>query len=149
MHLTTRLRYACRALTDLAAHSDDGPVHLSDIVERQGLSQSYLENLMVSLKRAGLVTTRRGRQGGYALSQPPEAIKLGQILTAVEGPLTLIDCLSDSSLCPHSDTCVTRDVWREMEEAMISILETRTLGELVRKYQEKEQRGTTKTGGPH
>lgn len=145
MQLSTRVRYACRALTDLAAHYGEGTILLRDIAERQGLSQSYLENLMVSLKAAGLVRTRRGRQGGYTLSRPPEEIKLGHIFTALEGPLTLIDCVSDPRLCPHSDTCVTRDVWREMEQAMTTILEMRTLGEMVRQTKKKEH---LRTGGP-
>lgn len=132
MQLSTRVRYACRALTDLASHYGEGAVLLRDIAERQGLSQSYLENLMVALKAAGLVRTKRGRQGGYTLSRSPEEIKLGHIFTALEGPLSLIDCVSDPRVCHRSDTCVTRDVWREMEEAMSAILEKWTLGEMVK-----------------
>ena len=89
---------------------------------------------MTSLKAAGLVTTWRGSQGGYALSRPLEEIKLGHIFATLQGPLSFIDCVSDPRLCPRSDTCVTGDI---MQQAMTTILETRTRGEIVPRIREE------------
>ena len=92
MKLTTKGRYGLRAVIDLAMYAKTEPVSLSDVAERQNISISYLEQLIAKLKKAGIVQSTRGAQGGYALAKEPEEISVGEILRALEGSLSPVDC---------------------------------------------------------
>ena len=137
MKLSTKGRYATRALLDLALHKDEGLILAKDISERIGVSDSYLEQLFIPLKTAGLVRAVRGAHGGFTLAQSPPEIKLIQIIQAMEGSIAPTDCVDNSEVCPRSDLCVTRAVWAEMKSAMDQILENTTLQDLVDRHKEK------------
>jgi Rrf2 family protein len=97
MKLSTRGEYAARAMLDIAAHANEGPVKIREIAERQDIPLKYLENILLTLQRAGMLRSRRGPQGGYYLARPPEAISVGEVIRAMDGPLAPIHCVSVSA----------------------------------------------------
>jgi len=105
MKLSTKGRYGMRAMLDLAQHYDDGLVLVKDVARRQEVSERYLEHLFLSLKTAGLVKSVRGAHGGFTLARSPNKIKLMDIISVSEGPLALVDCVVDASVCPRSSKC--------------------------------------------
>jgi len=139
MKLSTKVRYGVRAMVDLALQSGDQPVLVQSIAERQAISKKYLENLLVSLKSAGLLRSLRGARGGYILAKPVNEITLEEIIIALEGPTHLLDCVGDPTACGRVEICSTRDFWKEMNERMNSLLRETTLADLVRKAREKEE----------
>lgn len=139
MTISTRGRYAARAMLDLALHRDDGKVLLKDIAARQEVSARYLEQVMIRLKAAGLVTSARGAQGGFALARPPKDIKLSDVIRAVEGSIAPVQCVDAPTECSRATSCVTRDVWVEMERAATAILESVTVQDLVERHREKQK----------
>ncbi|MFP4418019.1 MAG: RrF2 family transcriptional regulator [Chitinispirillaceae bacterium] len=133
MKLSTKCRYGARALVEIALHFGDTPAKRKDIAAIQGLSDSYLENILITLKTAGIIETVRGAKGGYILARLPERITLFDIVTALEGSLSLVDCLDKPDSCSKIDTCVTRDVWRRVQEAEEEVLRNTTLRDLMDK----------------
>jgi Rrf2 family cysteine metabolism transcriptional repressor len=137
MKISTKARYGTRALLDLALNSNRDVMQLKDIARRQTLSPSYLEHLFIPLIAAGLVKSTRGSRGGVALARPANEIRLREIVEALEGPLSLVDCLSGASECPRSGACATQDVWGELNAAIGNILENTTLADLVERQRRK------------
>ena len=126
MNLSTRVRYSARLMLELALNYGNGPMLLKEIAKRQDISLGYLEHLLPPLKTAGLVNSTRGARGGYSLSKKPSQITLKDITQADE-PAT----------CSRVSSCVTRDVWSELEENISNTLEAITLEELVRRQKKK------------
>ena len=112
MRLSTRTRYAARALLDLALHQGDEPISLREIVARQGVSRKYLEQLFATLQAAGLVRSVRGRRGGYALARPPEAITVRDIYEVAEGAEDVPPCDEAPGIL-RAEECVMQDVGRD------------------------------------
>ena len=137
MKLSTKGRYGTRALLDVALHQGDSPVQLKDIAERQQISLSYLEHLIAPLVAAGILRSVRGARGGVSLVKPPEDIPLIDVLRALEGSLAPVECVDEPLKCPRAEKCVTRDIWAETKRAVESVLESRTLADLVRRHHEK------------
>lgn len=138
MKVSTKGRYGLRAMMDLAAHQREGaPVFLADIAKRQAISEKYLEHIFATLRGAGLVRTVRGRKGGFLLSKPAEEITASAIITALEGPCTLVDCVSKPKTCPRSGVCATRDIWTVLGNRIDEFLSGFTLDQLVSMQQEK------------
>lgn len=134
MKLSTKGRYGLRAVLDLALNGESEAVALSGIAERQGISISYLEQLIAKLKRAGIVNSIRGAQGGYILAKKPEDISVGDILRALEGDLNPVDCaeiLGSGSSCTGADLCVTKYVWMRISDSINSTVDTMLLSELL------------------
>lgn len=134
MKLSTRGRYATRAMLDLALYSGNGPVLVRDVARRQEISELYLKQLLSALRLAGLVRTRRGAHGGFTLARPPSQIKLIEIVRCMEGSTAPVDCLDNDGICRHSDLCVIRGVWAEVKKAVDDILESTTLQNLVERH---------------
>jgi len=128
-----------RAMLDLAQHYDDGLVLVKDVARRQEVSERYLEHLFLSLKTAGLVKSVRGAHGGFTLARSPNKIKLMDIISVSEGPLALVDCVVDASVCPRSSKCAARDLWHELQSAMGEVLGSLTLQDLVERQRVKER----------
>ena len=128
--MSTRGDYACRALLSLAIHAESsGPTSVRDIAERTGLPQPYLEQILLALKGAGLVRSKRGVGGGYVLAKPAADIKLSDIISAVDGPITVGDFgqpHQDGS-CDHEGQCVLLTIWDLAGRHMREHLETYTL----------------------
>jgi len=110
---------------------------MQSIADSQGVSRKYLDSIFASLKTAGLVRSRRGVGGGHLLAKDPHDVKLGDVMRALEGPLSLVDCVGDSTLCERSHRCVTRDVWTDVGDAIQSVLDNITLHDLVLKHRDK------------
>ena len=121
MRISTRGDYACRALLSLALHGDEGgPTSVRDIAERTALPQPYLEQILLALKGAGLVRSKRGVGGGYVLARPPAEIRLSEIVSAVDGPITLGDFGEphQDGACDHEGQCVLLGIWNKAGEHM-------------------------------
>lgn len=134
MKVSTRGDYASRALLSLALHLDDGgPTAVRDIAERTGLPQPYLEQILLALKGAGLVRSKRGVGGGYVLARQPNEITLADIIAAVDGPIALGDFAEPHTggACDHEGQCVLLAVWSDVGEQMRAVLSRLTLADLV------------------
>lgn len=131
MKLSTRSRYGIRAALELALEYGKGPLQVKTVAQREGISSKYLEQLVASLKSAGLVRSVRGPKGGYLLTRSPQDISLKDIFTALEGPLIAVECLEHPEYCSRCTDCIARGVWQEMQNAINSVLESRTLEDLV------------------
>lgn len=141
MKLSTRGRYGVKAMVDLAVHCESNNcVSLKSIAERQGISENYLEQLMAILKKAGFISSIRGAQGGYILNKGCNEISVGDLLRVLEGPLGLVDCVSDgeASGCGTGNCkkCVTRNVWERISESVTEVVDSIMLSELVDDYKE-------------
>lgn len=139
MKLSTRARYGTRAMLELALHYGEGPILVKDIAKSQEISRRYLEHLIVSLQAIGLVKTIRGKKGGCVLSKSPSEIKLSEIVETLEGSVAPVDCIVDSKLCSREKLCVTRDIWIKMKEAIMNVLNSITLEDMVKWQKEKMQ----------
>lgn len=133
MKLSTKGRYGLRAMIDLADYSEEMPQSITNIAARQSISDSYLEQLMAKLKKAGLIESIRGAQGGYVLAKDSSAISVGDILRALEGDLTPVKCseLDGNSGCSGSDCCVTKNVWKRINDSIQEAVDGIRLSELV------------------
>jgi Rrf2 family cysteine metabolism transcriptional repressor len=142
MRLSTRGRYALRAMIDLALHSDEGPILRSDIAERQEVSAHYIEQLFVKLRRAGLIESFRGPGGGYILAKDADQIKAGDIIRTVEGPIALVHCVApqQEAACHRVHNCVTHLLWKRLSDKVAEVLDSVTLRELC--DQARELNGT-------
>ena len=136
MKFSTKGRYGLKAMLDLAVHNHEGQVVLKSIAERQGLSENYLEQLFAVLKKAKLVNSIRGSQGGYSLAESPENITVGEILKALEGPLVSADCVAENGESCHSsyNCCVTKSVWTKIQEGIDNVANSITLQQLVEDF---------------
>ena len=131
MKLSTRSRYGVRLMLDLALHADEGPVRLGSVAQRQGIGIKYLEQIIISLKKADYVTSVRGPKGGHLLARPPEEITVGEIVGLLEGGLKLTRCTQYPEECVRSSTCVTRILWMEATEAIRERLDAITFRDLI------------------
>jgi Rrf2 family transcriptional regulator, cysteine metabolism repressor len=136
MKLSTKGRYGVKAMLDLALHNSEGQIALKSIAERQELSENYLEQLFATLRKAGLVNSMRGSQGGYNLADSPENISVGSILRALEGSLAPVECVleSDPTSCNRSDRCVTRLLWTKIRDSVNQVVDSISLQDLVEDY---------------
>jgi Rrf2 family transcriptional regulator, cysteine metabolism repressor len=140
MKLSTKVRYGVRAMVDLAINQEERPVLVKAIAERQSLSKKYLESLLASLKTAGLLRSVRGAKGGYLLARPPEEITLEMVTNALDGPIALTDCIDAPDTCGRARDCATRELWRDLTEALREKLREITLAELARRCAKKENK---------
>lgn len=137
MKLSTKGRYALRLMLDIALQSADEPVSLRDIARREEISVKYLEQLVPALVRNGLLRSVRGVGGGYILTRKPEEYTVGEILRAAEGNLIPVDCAGRGECCQRSANCVTIEIWQDISRAISSVVDHRTLADLVQRHQEK------------
>jgi Rrf2 family protein len=139
MKISTKGRYGTRALLDVALHQDDSPVQLKVIAQRQQISLHYLEHIVAPLIAAGLLRSTRGAYGGVSLGKPPQEIVLSEVIQVLEGSITPVECVDDPNVCSRADICATRDVWTEVKEAMVGVLESVTLQDLVERQKDKQK----------
>ena len=133
MKVSTRGDYASRALLSLSLHEAGTPTSVRDIAERTGLPQPYLEQILLALKGAGLVRSKRGVGGGYVLARDPSEISLAQIVSAVDGPIQAVDFGQPHTdgACDHEGQCVLLAIWGDVGDRMRSLLETYSLTDLA------------------
>jgi Rrf2 family protein len=138
MKISTKIRYGTRAMLELASHYGEGPIELKEIAKKENISLKYLEQVIIPLRSAGVVKSVRGSKGGYSLAKSPSEICLNDVVEVLEGPINLIECLRDPKACQRSSFCVTRDIWKEVSEAIYRIFHSVTLEEMVNRKREKE-----------
>lgn len=138
MKFSSRAIYGMRAMLALARNHGQGSTLLKDIVEREGLPGTYLEQLMVPLRKSGIVMAVRGAKGGYTLARSPAEISVLMILEALEGPLSLADCPSGSSCCTHPELCALQEIWSEGSRTLTQFYQGISLAALLERQREKE-----------
>lgn len=132
MRISTKGRYALRLMVDLALHDTGENISLKTIAKRQSISGKYLEQIIGILTKAGFVKSVRGSSGGYRLAREPEEYTVGDILRLTEGSLAPVACVEDGvGNCPKADNCVTMTVWRDLNDAINSVVDHVTLADLV------------------
>jgi Rrf2 family protein len=131
MKISTKGRYGLRVLLDIATHQDHGPVILRDIAKRQRISEKYLWQVINPMKAAGFVNSSRGAKGGYMLAKGSAEITLLDVISVLEGPVCVVDCVDEPQSCDRSGVCVARKVWSTVEDSIKSTMSGITLKELV------------------
>ena len=141
MKISTKGKYGLRAMIDLAQYSEQEAVSISSIAQRQKISESYLEQLVAKLKKAGLVVSIRGAAGGYRLARPASGLSVGDVLRALEGDVRAVICTAQTEEgCEGEELCVTKYVWQRINESIEKTVDEMMLDQLVaesRKAQEK------------
>lgn len=133
MKLSTKGRYGVKAMVDLAIHYGGDPVSIKSISERQSISEYYLEQLFSPLRKANLIKSVRGAQGGYILSKSPQDITVFEIMEVLEGPIEISTCLDDKS-CNNVDCCATRLLWAKIKNSIDSVTQSTTLQDILNDY---------------
>lgn len=145
--LSSRARYATRALLDLSMQPATGPILIQDISARQNVPLKYLQQILLDLKQAGFVISRKGPGGGYSLARTPEEITLGQVLVAMDGPIIDLGCNVSGNFnecgCPNPSICSVREAFGKVGEAMMQILNETTFAQL-RDQQRRANEGQVK-----
>jgi Rrf2 family cysteine metabolism transcriptional repressor len=139
--VSTRGRYGMRALLELAGRNGGGPVFLKDIACRQDISLSYLERLFSDLVKGGIIRSTKGPKGGVSLAKDPADIRLSEVILLLEGSVSPTECVDNPDCCERSPYCVTRDIWKQMREAVDDVLESTTLQDLVERQMKKQGAG--------
>ncbi len=131
MKISTKGRYGLRIMTDIAIHEKEGCVSIKDIATRERLSEKYLEQIITTLSKAGLVRSVRGARGGYLLSRSTKEISVEEILIATEGSLAPVACAEDNECCENYCDCVTSFIWTKIYDAIIGVVSNISLEELA------------------
>ncbi|MBM7855016.1 Rrf2 family protein [Desulfohalotomaculum tongense] len=141
MKLSTKGHYGLKAMYDLALHYGNDPIPLKTVAERQRLSENYLEQLIATLRRAGLVKSVRGAQGGYILARSPEDITVGDVIRVLEGPIAPLECVSEEYLgdCDQFHYCISRNVWTKVRDSIVEVLDSISLADMCREAEEIKQ----------
>jgi len=141
MKLSTKGRYGLKAMFDLALHYEGQPIALSSIAERCDISLSYLEQLISQLKKAGVVVSVRGAQGGYKLNGEPKDITVGHVLRALE-QLAPVNCVTEEYDCASSEFCVTRVIYKKILDSILDTVDNITIQDMIDDYRDKENHGS-------
>jgi Rrf2 family transcriptional regulator, cysteine metabolism repressor len=139
MKLSTKGKYGVRAVFEIACHYGNGPISIKEIAERQGISFSYLEQILHKLAKAGLIDSVRGPAGGYLLARQPSELTIGDIVRVLEGPIALSHCLEpgESADCYQADDCVARMVWAKVGAKIEEALDSISFNDLLQRKQKE------------
>ncbi|NLL05777.1 MAG: Rrf2 family transcriptional regulator [Clostridiaceae bacterium] len=138
MKISTKGRYGLEALVDLAIHSSEGCVSLKSIAERCGRSEAYILQIFLILRRSGIIESIRGAQGGYILARDCSQITVGEVLTALEGPLAPVACITHTTepICERYGRCETLGFWESVMNTLNDVVNSITIEDLLKCYQE-------------
>lgn len=132
MNITSKGRYALQVMIDLAQHQDEGYISLKTIADRQGYSMKYLEMIVGNLKKAELVESTRGKEGGYKLCRRPEEYSVGEILRCIEENLAPVACIKAGGIdCKQAAACMTVPMWMELDNITNNYLDNVTVADLL------------------
>jgi Rrf2 family protein len=133
MRLSTKGEYASRAMLELSLRYGQGPLHVREISQAQNVPRRFLEQILLLLKRAGYLKSRKGQKGGFVLAKAPSVITVAEVIRVMDGPLAPIDCVSVMAheTCPMEATCGLRWLWKDVRDAVAGILEKTTFADLV------------------
>jgi len=134
--LSKKAKYGLKAMAILAKEYGHGPLLIGEIARRERIPSKFLELILLELKKKGFLQSKKGKGGGYYLSKLPESISVGALIRALDGPLALLPCVSQMAYercaeCPDEDTCGIRNVFKEVRESTVSILERTTLAQMA------------------
>ncbi len=135
MKLSTKGEYASRAILELSLNHNKGPLHIKNISAAQEIPERFLEQILLMLKRAGYLRSRKGPRGGYYLAKSPSEITVAEIIRLMDGPLAPIDCVSVTAheVCPRENFCGLKWLWKKVRDSVAEILERTTFKDLVDK----------------
>jgi len=145
MKLSTRSRYGTRLMLKLALNYQKGPISLKDIAQQEEISEKYLSQLVIPLRASGLIYSLRGFQGGYQLSKSPSQISIKDIVQALEGNISPVECVKNPSICSKADDCSVRDIWGNLYKKIHETLDSVSLKDLLESKELKEKLVETKT----
>ena len=131
MKLSTKCRYGIRAIVEIARNYQVRPTTRKEIAKKQELNDSYLENILIALKASNIVMSTQGPKGGFSLRRAPETITVLQLIEALQGELTLSECLTTPEVCNRVDCCVTRNIWLKVKKAQEDVLGGITIRDLL------------------
>lgn len=134
MKLSTKGRYGVKAMVELAINYGESPISIKTISTRQNISEYYLEQLFAPLRKAKLITSIRGAQGGYVLSKEPKEITVADIIYVLEGPIEIADCIEGTTTCDNSDCCATKLLWEKIKNSIDDVMKSVTLQDIVDDY---------------
>ena len=142
--LSKKSKYAIRALLALAKHQEHTPVLISAVAEQERIPKKFLELILLELKNAGLLQSKKGKGGGYSLARQPEAISLGEVMRALDGPLAPLPCVSQRAYqkcdeCEDEATCGIRAVMKEVRDATAKVLDRESLADVLRRTERLQQ----------
>lgn len=133
MKLSTKGRYGVKAMVELAINYGSDPISIKTISERQNISEYYLEQLFSPLRKANLIKSIRGAQGGYVLSREPKSISVANIISILEGPIAISSCV-DGDICDNGESCATRLLWEKLKNSIDEVMESVSLQDIVNDY---------------
>lgn len=139
MKLSTKGRYGVRAMVDLAINYSESPVYIKSIAGRQNISELYLEQLFSPLRKAKLIKSVRGAQGGYVLSKHPKEISVSDIIDVLEGPIEISSCI-DSGECNNMEVCPSRLLWEKIKNSIDEVTKSITLQDMANDYKRLKNR---------
>jgi len=143
--LSSRARYATRAMLDLSIRYEQGSVLIQDISDRQNIPFKYLQQILVSLKLAGFLQSRKGPGGGYALARKPSDITLGEVVRAMDGPIAPISCVSVTAHsecgCPNPDTCSLKESFKSARDALAKVFDETTFADIANRQSQLDESG--------
>jgi Rrf2 family protein len=137
MKLSTKGRYATRIMVYLAMQQSDIPCRKQDIADAEEISADYVEQILIRLKAAGLVTSHRGARGGFSLTRPPSDVTVEEVLQATEGPVSLVSCKDEG--CTRETLCVTQKIWRAAEVALSEVFSGNLISDLAEEAQDMKK----------
>jgi len=135
MKLSTKGEYASRAMLELSLHHGEAPLHIRDISASQDIPERFLEQILLQLKRAGYLRSKKGPHGGYFLAKPPSRISVAEVIRVMDGPLAPIGCVSVTAkvFCAREGSCGLKGLWKEVRDAIASILERTTFEDMAKR----------------
>ena len=138
MKISTKGRYGLRILIDRATHDPGKPRLIRDIAESQQISEKYISRLVIDLRRAKLVRSVRGINGGFHLAKAPEQITLLEILETMEGPISVVDCVRSPEKCKRQSLCPARDIWQKLNDGIRELTKNITLDDILNAYRQRD-----------
>ncbi len=138
MKFNTKIRYGLRAILEIALEESDNGVFQKDIAQRQKISIKYLDNIIASLKTAGLIINIKGKKSGYKLTRKPEQIKVMDVYKAFEPGIAVVDCMNDMYFCERALNCGVKEFWDGLNTLISDYLDSYTLEDLIREHRKKE-----------
>jgi len=134
--LSKKTKYGIKALTYICGHENDGPIPIATIAEAENISHKFLETILLTLKKGGILASKKGKKGGYYLLKDPNDIPMSDIIRLLSGPIAMIPCVSLNFYekcddCPHENTCGTNRLMLEVRDSTLKVLRTKTLAQLT------------------
>jgi Rrf2 family protein len=143
MRISTKGEYGLRALIELAHHfGEPRPVQSGEIASRQKIPESYLEQLLTTLRKSGFIRSVRGPQGGHALIREPHALRATEVIESLEGTIMPADCVDEGSACARNGGCAQSEMWREVRDAILGVLDNTTVADLAARDRALQPTGT-------